>query len=572
MNLNFNFSGKINPALITQFNNTATDIRYPFIEFVDSISKEFGTNFDWWVSGPASRNTFTSPLYYYCCCFVLLQELINANEIITEISTDSEAFKRIIEEYLNQIDLKINVIYSLNSKQKRLKKIIKSSATIIKVSIIQLTLFLCAKTTKNKNNINYKNNDYLTLIDTFLLPGFIDEDRYYPNIFDSLTENELNSIYFVPSIHGFKPFQYLSIINKIRLSKRRLLLKEDYLKISDYIYAWLYILRTFKFRISEQYFYDYDFSPLLIEEIRYFKEFGASFTALLNYRFPKRLKQSGIKLRLVINWFENQLIDKGWNAGFKKYYTDISIKGYQGFCSLPQYLCMFPTEQERLSGVIPDEIMVIGEEMVNSSKRYCPDLNVSIAPAFRYKNIRNERYFFPDKNYYTVLVALPVNLNDSVEILNLLAKAEKQQDKNVRFWIKPHPIINQDKIKMDLRFNWPDKFTFVNGVFAEFVEKSDVVISSESTAGLETLAKGIPVIIIASQAGLSFNAMPENISTDIWKVCNTPQELSKAIRFYKNRTNEKIKEHMKFGSWLRDKYFEPVSREGINIFFSYNNL
>lgn len=566
MKLIFNFHGKINSSLISQFNKIATDIRYPFIQFIDSISKEFGNNMDWWVSGPASRNTFTSPLYFYCCCFVLLQQLIKSKELITEISTDSKAFKKIIQRYIKNEGLKIEVKYSMLSKRNRIIELIQPWLIIVKVSFIQLMIAICAK--KTKKYFADKNNEYLTLIDTFILPGFVDEDRYYPYLLDTLPESELNKIYFVPFIHGFKPFQYSSVINKIRSSKRKFLLKEDYLRTADYLYAWLYAFRVRKIRIIEHYFYGSDLSPLVLEEMRCLREFGGSFMAILNYRFPMRLRQSGVKLRLVINWFENQALDKGWNAGFKQYYSDISVKGYQGFCSLPQYLCMFPTEQERISGVIPDEIMVMGEELKKSAKRYCTDIKVSVAPAFRYKNLRNDRRFLPDTRYYTVLVALPGILKDSVDVLTLLANSEKQQDGNVRFWIKAHPTINQDKIKLDLRFDWPGRFEFVNGNFADLVEKSDIVISSESTAGLETLAKGIPVIILASQSGLTFNAMPENLSTDMWKVCNTPEELSEALQFYKNRTSEQINDHKMFGYWLRNKYFEPVSREGVNRFFN----
>ena len=61
----------------------------------------------------------------------------------------------------------------------------------------------------------------------------------------------------------------------------------------------------------------------------------SSILAILNYLFVKRLKEEGIKVTLMIDWYENQVNDRGLDVGFRKFYPDTWIVGYQGFIAPP---------------------------------------------------------------------------------------------------------------------------------------------------------------------------------------------------------------------------------------------
>ena len=49
----------------------------------------------------------------------------------------------------------------------------------------------------------------------------------------------------------------------------------------------------------------------------------------------------------LADWFENQVIDKGWNAGFNKFYPEVKSVGYSGQFPSQNYLCSFPTSCEK---------------------------------------------------------------------------------------------------------------------------------------------------------------------------------------------------------------------------------
>lgn len=86
---------------------------------------------------------------------------------------------------------------------------------------------------------------------------------------------------------------------------------------------------------------------------------------------------------------------------------------------------------------------------------------------------------------------------------------------------------------------------------------------------METLAKGIPVIVVGNNSGLTHNPIPETITSDIWRLCHTPQAIADAIQFYQTHGAEKIKEHEEAGKRIREEYFEPVTREGVREFLGW---
>lgn len=565
MKLDLTFNGKIDLQNARLFNQIAVDIQHPFNELINSVSRKHAKNIDWWVSSPASRNTFASPLFHYCCCLALLQELIRKKEPISEIITDSKAFKEFLKNYLEAEGKDLKITFARLPMKQWLKERIRP----IYVIFSNILLFLFARLTRPLRKPLPPRA--LTLIDTFVMQGYIEKDRNYPGVLDALSEKEKECVWFVPHLYGFRPWQFLRVIEQLRRSGRNFLLKDDFLKFRDYWHPWRYFFQIRKLEIKTSFFHGADISPLVREELTGLRNVNCSYVPLLNYRFSRRLRQAGVKLKLIVDWFENQSMGKGWNAGFRRFFPRTEIKGYQGFLTTPHYLCMFPTEVEKESKVIPHEISVIGRGQVQSSRKFAPSLAVKVVPAFRFQSVWRERKYLPVANEYTILITLPVMLSEAAAILKLLALTTKNQKVDVRFWIKPHPATSEAQIKGTFGEAWPEWFEFVNGDFNEYVEKSNLLISGVSSTCMETLAKGIPVVVIGNNDGLTHNPIPKSITGDIWRLCYSPAEVEDAVKFYKTRSPEKIKEHEEAGKKIREEYFEPVTRDGIRRFLRLDN-
>ena len=97
---------------------------------------------------------------------------------------------------------------------------------------------------------------------------------------------------------------------------------------------------------------------------------------MLNFSFARALKNENIQIKKVINWFENQTVDKGWNYGFRKFHPNVQTVGYQGFFYYGQYLNQTPTETEDKAKVIPHKIFVNSKIFVKLRKEFYKKANI----------------------------------------------------------------------------------------------------------------------------------------------------------------------------------------------------
>jgi len=430
--------------------------------------------------------------------------------------------------------------------------------------------FLAARFTRKYKRI-VKTDRALTLLDVFIFRNSfavgIFLDRYYPELLEPIDSDVKEYTYYVPTFYGIK--NYKKVFTEMRKSKQNFLVKEDYLKLKDYLFALLYPLKLNKLKIKYRNFLGLDIYPLIREEMANDRVSDSSIYSLLNYCFSRRLKENGVKLRIIVNWFENQIIDHGFNSGFRKYYPESKLIGYLGAPLVDNYLSLFPTEQERMCAVIPKEINVIGNGYIDMVKEFCPDLQVKVAPAFRYSEVWNRRNYFPDKYKCSILVALPILIDESNEIIDIVLEAACSINiKNCIFKIKPHPTCDIKKISNKWSKKLPEMFKFVDGDFNLCVEQSDILISCASTVCLETLAKGIPVIVIGNSLGLTQLPIPRSISEDIWKLCYSVNDVVEAIKLYVKKDNKTVNMYKKIGREIRDNFFEPVTELGVRKFLS----
>ena len=124
-----------------------------------------------------------------------------------------------------------------------------------------------------------------------------------------------------------------------------------------------------------------------------------------------------------------------------------------------------------------------------------------MAPGFRFRKVNRERKYFPKKSEFTILIGLPIGLDDCIEILRMFMNYSKQ-NKTINYVIKPHPTWSENKIKSLFNNGELSNFSFVKGDFHDQVEKANLLVSNASSVSLEALTKEVPVIIIAPNSGI----------------------------------------------------------------------
>jgi hypothetical protein len=555
-------------------NYCAIKIRKDFDNLILEISKEYKGNLNWILSSLPSRNMYLSPLFIRCCYIALIDSLLKKKRPIYEIILTDKPFSIFLKKHFKECGYKIK-IKNKESFNKYLWYKIKPFRQFLYALIL---LFLRYLGRKPLNLEIYKTNSKKILLDTFVLNSTPGDggtiyknkynDRYYTGIFDYVDKKEKEGIFYYPTIIGFK--NPLRAFRMIRSSSEKFIIPDDFLKLSDYFKILSHPLKILKIKFTKIKFLKYDISYLLNEENINNSCNHSSIFGLLNYYFALRFKNYGIKFDLLIDWYENQLLDRGMILGFNKFHKNTEVIGYQGYVISPAlHLYIYPNRSEIQDQVVPHKIAVIGEKLKSNIKEFYDGLNVIVGPAFRNQKVWEKKYFQEKNKIFKILIGLPIGLKDSRVIINKLIKIErrlKEKIPELQTIIKPHPTHSVSRIKEFFNDNDLNNFIFYSGDFHRKLNESNLLITNASTVALEALAKAVPVIIIGEPNGVLQSPIPESINNIIWEICYSNEELLVAILRFKMSHNKNQEIYSQVAEEVKINFFSKVNRRSVRDF------
>ena len=516
--------------------------RKPFTKWIGNISKNFGNDIDWWITLPLTRDPYVSNLFHIVCILKTLEQLKNQVKNIL-IKVNSKSLFDIIRNWSEENNLSVDIEY--------IKKNKKSNGyfIVLKVIIFHFFVFFFLKFFSKKIIINKSTNKNV-LIDTFATKESIQNERLYKGLDKFLKKKRINHVFFVPTFIIER--NLLNIIKIIKaLNHRNYLFKEHYLRYRDIFFASFYFLRTKKFVKKYDFYYKWDLSKIICEEITSSKNYSSKVNAILNYRFAKNLSNKKIPIKKTINWFENQIVDKGWNLGFRKYFGGIKTYGYQGFLNYPHYMHSTPSKYEHEAKVIPSEIIVIGKAYKSLKKEFFSKLKVTVGPALNYSDIFKINL---KTNKINVLAILTGIKSLDLKLLEWICIIDKI-NKNIKVTIKPHPILPLNKI--NFIGNLPKKFIISNEKLSILLEKTSIAVCSGPTsATIESLAYNcfllVPVIDAFDEFSLKILNIPKKKYSLVYNKFELMKRIEKLIR-KKYVFNRKKKNNLKFKKFLFEK-------------------
>ena len=540
------------------------------VHYINNFSKEIIEKSDSSIASLfsiiTSRHSYQNKLFLYLSYLLLIKKIVDEKRPIKEIRIPERILLKPIVAFLkskNQITKVL--INETASKKQKIISYLKSLINIISIFFISYRFLLNRKTDRYKN-INDKGQ--LILIDTFILEDSLAEqryiDRYYTGMHGMLPGNIKTNIFYVPTIlSSYKKKQLDRIFDN---SNENMLYKHDFLNIKDYINSFKSMI-MFKLPGKLFLFNEFNISEIVKTEFRRTRFSLSSFRAFLNYYFIRNLKNKKIDIKLFINWNENQVIDKALIRSIKDFYPNCYVKGYQGFITSTNFhFYLPPTKFEIENRVIPDEICVTGNALKDNIRRYTPNIKVSVAPAFRFLN---NNKFITGVAPRGILLILPIGIEESVQIVQLFCNASILiREKVIEVNVKNHPAINISKLKNELNKIFTIPFKFVDKKLPDIVNNYSVVIGSSSSALLETVSWGTPVIIIANNKGITQNPIPKSVSHEIWRLVYTPDELAESVNYYASTTDLEREKFIVLGEKIRKDYFAPITRKEVRKFLS----
>ena len=355
-----------------------------FSKLIDNLASHHKSDLSWLAQSILSKNKSLSDIYFEYCRLAILKKKLKKN-ISNKILVNNEIQKKIIEiNFKNEFELDFIVKKKTNSIY---LSIIKNFLLNIKFAFI-----LFNNKSKKRKNFFFKENNII-LVENFLYLRKYNKkeysDRYYGNILSYFKKKKESPIFFLfQALNIFKLKNQLLLIDKYKINFITIF---DFLRFSDYLNAFIKI--HFKKKIRKKILYNgVNISYLFQNE--YQKTFNDInvYYGILQFLFFKRLKKEikHNKIKHVVDWYENQSIDKGFNLGLNLFFPKIQSVGYQAYAVDYNYYChLLPSKREIKNNVVPKKIAFIGKEIKSyAEKRFkLKKADLILAPSLRFSNI-----------------------------------------------------------------------------------------------------------------------------------------------------------------------------------------
>jgi len=463
------------------------------------------------------RNPYQTKIFDNFCKLKLLelclQENISFDSVLVSDQGMCDSVKSLSKKYAVNINLQCDV--ALNAK----KIFVLTRRLFVSIYIIFISL---AALTFISNKRKVVPNQSIVYLDTYMKADDFKEDgsfydHYYSGLIDNVPQNIAQKIWYAPFVFSLRRISDLKwIIKQSRKSKYNFLLMEEWLRFSDYIYA-LYMSYMLPRKIKHIPKYcDIDVSSLVQQDL--FMDIFSSglLRTTLVYRFIYRIKNAGIKIHKVIDWNENQVVDRALNLAIREFYPRTAIIGYQGYIVSNHYVSHSPACYEVNAGTIPDCLCVTTDVLMERNKEFCQQHNVATVPAFRFKKLLEYKRDVNIKKEL-ILVALPYNLNISKEIIKICFEWNKKY--GVKFVVKNHPAIPLNDLVNSISHLSDPCFEIISGSLYDLFNHSLLMVSSDSSSCFEAVSCGVHVIIVGNRTGSTPNPLADIVDSNCWDIC-----------------------------------------------------
>lgn len=543
-----------------QLDDIAAELRRPYVDLVSRLSEPFGSDLDWWVTPLASRNTYVCPLFRRLCQVELARRLAVEGGI-SEILVDTPAMAGLLRGAVPSGVVVRAVRMPLRWRLRTTLGVLRRFAAALYACGGRYLAARLMPPARRALPV-----EPITLVDTFLYPESLRDgsfhDRHYPGLTGQLGEDERRRVFWAPVFYRVR--NPVSLFRRLRACRDNLLLAEDYLRFGDYAYALGHFLRG-RHTLPDCEFLGLQVGPLLREAQA--EAFGGSgsIEGLLRHRFARRLRQAGVRLQRVVEWFENQEIDHGAVSGWLTFHPEAKVIGYQGFLASPNYLCMFPIETERTLGLLPHAVGVMGDALAAPAREFCAALEVVIAPAFRFASLWRLQERKPRLEGITLLVSLPLEAGETRQILEMVGLA-LEGDAAFRDWrvrVKPHPAFPRRLLEAGDRMGRQPGWTLADGDLDDLLEEADSFVGSASSACVQAVVHGVPAVVVGGRARPTLNPIPDWVDADLWSLCHGAEDLRRTLARHARCSAEARERLRAAGAAVRERLFRPVDRPAV---------
>jgi len=411
----------------------------------------------------------------------------------------------------------------------------------IKLSIFTLQKILFSLFWNRKDRVEKVIIDIFLLSDRVLKSGkFI--DTYFQNLPEILEKRDIPYSY-LPRIYGLgiNPLRFLQLLNILKKENKSFIFEYQlvsYLDILKILFQIaIYPFQTLQLLQNREKWENRLFNFHLIQDIA-----RQDLIAWTRYFAGRKLVELQ-NIEKIISWSEFQVVERGFNFGYRSAGGRGKIYGSQLYISYPAYLNTFVFSEDQRSLSAPHQVLVNGKYFLENrdSEFYRLGVSLRYGEVFRFQKDTQKR-----EKILLLASYLKDETNQMIDIC-----------KNIDLQLKLHPTQKPND------FQIPNSFQLTDRNIYELFQTSKIVITTGSGTAVEAVAVGVSVIIIESQTNLTSNPLVDYGKGEIWDSVNSTKEiLEKMDKLEKFRRDnpERIEE---ISQWYKDNFFVEPTEENI---------
>lgn len=541
------------------YNSIYREMGDEYTSFVETLNRRFGTDKYWWCTSISSRNASLSGLREKIAILLLtIREIDSLKQGNLTVRVPDATISKCLKKYYSRRDINLK-IECLRNKRKLSQRLVLSFSSLFGVIRQICDIRRRFKTCDRR----IKEND-LIVLESYAYPNSFSKGEYSDRHLGTagLPEEAVTYMpFFIPSKKGDNDVFEKSIKEN---RNQNFIIKEAFLHPCDFFRIFEFAISLLHFRRHSKIYNNIDVSSIFNSEI--IKELfnSNSIYAVMNFWEIKRIVEAGIRMRLVICWYEGQESSNSLAYAIHKFAPTVTVVGCEGFPLDDTQIELAPSEQQIQEGAAPSIIGVIGPVFGLMPRRFSTFVKTLVLPPPRKLNMDRISADNPksdrDEKTKEIFVSMSYYHDYNCRIVELLNSiALKLNENDCMIHIKNHPdymnYVMENYSSEPINF----RYDFVSGNFTECVGKSRLVISAEGSMPFEAVLLGYPVILVFRQGYINRTRMPKEWEGKRYGVAYNSDDLLENIlffmsqkslyldesiieKYYSNKPDEKVKD------------------------------
>jgi len=260
----------------------------------------------------------------------------------------------------------------------------------------------------------------------------------------------------------------------------------------------------------------------------------------------KMLFKHGVAPKAIVYTYENQGWERTFIRGFRKYFPDCRLIGYQHCPFSRRMISFFPSPHHIKKNIIPDELIVMGPYYKGLlADRGFPKDRLHNGGSLRFENFYSKASSQPIRQKTmlrtSILCATSVEYSESLNLVLKAAQAVKNIT-NTDLVVTFHPKVDTEFIeglRKSVQETIPNSHDYVcysDQLTSELLKQVDVVLYNNSGAAFEAIMSGVAAIFVSVDGALDYDKVPDEIASRACSVENLKDMLSSVLSAKKSES------------------------------------